>query len=273
MMTLPSVTLDSEAMAELLARFASTDALAVMLVGSRARGAAGPHSDVDLLRLASDEAGLEGDGSYLISDRLVVVSTLTPKWTEVIFDEPESACNYVIGLRTAQILVDRNRVAAQLQRRARDFVWNAEMQNKANAWAARALVGWIEEVHKGLEGLRRNDAGRLLHARFGMSWGLSTVVKVQRGVLLSSDNGHWDEINRAVGESSAWVRDRHLAFGVDDGRGKTPALRAQVQAGLRLYGTTAAMMDHVLPEPERGLIRATVTRIKQELDRLHDELT
>ena len=272
-MTTPSVTLDSAAMADLLARFAPTHADALFLVGSRARGVAGPHSDVDLLRLAQDEDGLEGDGSYLVSDRLVVVSTLTPKWAEVIFQEPEAACNYVLGLRMGQILVDRTGNGANLQRRARDFVWGDEIQAKANGVAARTLVGYIEEAHKGLEGLRRNDVGRLLNARFGMSWGMSKVVMVQRGILLSSDNGHWDEINRTVGESSAWVRFRHMAFGLEDATGHAPPLRQQVLAGLRLYRLTVAMMEHMLPEPEGGLIRATVTRIEQELERFHDANT
>jgi hypothetical protein len=144
------------------------------------------------------------------------------------------------------------------------------MQSRANAWVARALIGWIEEAHKGLEGLRRNDIGRMLNARFGLSWGLSQVMKVQRGVLLSSDNGHWDEINRAVGELSEWVRLRRMVFGLEDGSGKVPALRHQVAAGLRLYGLTAAMLDAALPEPERGMIRATATRIEQELALTHD---
>jgi hypothetical protein len=264
-MMLPSVTLDRAAMHELLARFAPAQAAAVLLVGSRARGAAGPYSDVDWLRVARDETGLAGDGSYLVSDRLVVVSTLTPLAAEKIFAEPEAACNYLIGLRTGQILLDATGEGAKLQRRARDFVWGAEMQSKANVWAAKALVGWIEEVHKGLEGLRRHDVGRLLSARFGLSWGLSTVVKVQRGLLLTSENGHWDEINRAVGESSRWVLDRHVAFGLEDGCGATPSLAAQVRAGLRLYVATVAMMEHLLPEPERGMIWATVARIEQEL--------
>lgn len=269
-MTPPAVTLDREAMAELLARFAPPQADAVFLVGSRARGAAGPHSDVDWLRLAADEDGLEGDGSYLVQERLVVVSTLTPHWAEVIFQEPDSTCLYLNGLRSAQILVDRVGNGAKLQRRARDFVWGTEMQIKANTWAAKSLVGWIEEVHKGLEGLRRNDTGRLLNARFGLSWGLSKVVMVQRGVLLSSDNGHWDEVNRAVGELSPWVRLRHSVFGIDDGTGKPPTLRGQVVAGLRLYVLTANMVDAVMPEPERSMIRATAARIQEELERIHD---
>ena len=94
-------------MAELFTRFAPEEASGVFLAGSRARGNAGPFSDVDWVRVAGDEESLSGDGSYLIDGRLVVVNTLTPSFIEKIFDDPAVACDYVLGLRSAQILLDR----------------------------------------------------------------------------------------------------------------------------------------------------------------------
>jgi hypothetical protein len=262
--TLP-VTLDSAAMAELFERFAPDDALGVLLAGSRARGAAGPYSDVDWLRLAAQDGGLPGDGSYLVGGRLVVVSTLTPSFVERIFSAPVDTCNFVMGLRTAQILLDREGHLAALQRRARDFVWDNAIQKKANLWAAREMVGIIEEVHKGLEGLRRDDVGRLLNARFGLSWLLSTIVRVQRGVLLSGDNAVWDEVNRAVGETTQWVKLRRTAFGIEESSGRVPTLREQVLAGLRLYVLTARDLDAILPTHEQEMVRETVIRVEAEL--------
>lgn len=264
------MTLGQADMAALLERFAPDEAVGVFLAGSRARGNAGPYSDVDWIRLARDDAGLSGDGSYLIDGRLVVVSTLTPSFVETIFSEPNVACDYLMGLRTAQILLDGEGRLAQLQRRARDFVWDAAMQHKANQLAAEQMVGIIEEAHKGLEGVRRNDIGRMLNARFGLSWLISSIVKVQRGVLLSSDNGIWDDVNRAVGETTAWVRYRRVAFGVDDGSGHVPVLRDQVLAGLRLYVLTAHLIARALSGQEGELVWATVARIEDELARFED---
>lgn len=266
------VTLDSAAIAGLMQRFVPAEAVGVMLMGSRARGNAGPFSDVDWVRLARDDDGLPDDGSYLIDGRLVVVSTLTPTSVEAIFNDPKSTCDNLMGLRTAQILLDREGELARLQRRARDFVWDAAMQSKANLWVAEQMVDIIEEAHKGLEGLRRNDVGRLLNARFGLSWILSGIMKVQRGVLLTGDNGTWDELNRAVGETTPWVRYRWAAFGVDDGAGRPPTLRTQVVAGLRLYVATAKLINHALPTREGEMVRATVARIEEELKRVvHDD--
>jgi hypothetical protein len=255
-------------MATLIERFAPEEAVGVFLAGSRARGNAGPYSDVDWIRLARDDEGLAGDGSYLIDGRLVVVNSLTPTFVETIFSEPTVTCDYLMGLRTAQILLDREGQIARLQRRARDFVWDAAMQSKADLWAAEQMVGIIEEAHKGLEGVRRHDIGRLLNARFGLSWILSGIVKVQRGVLLSSDNGIWDDVNRAVGETTAWVHYRSAAFGIDDGSGRPPSLRDQVIAGLRLYVLTADLIARALSGKEGELVRATVARIHDELERI-----
>jgi hypothetical protein len=252
----------------LIARFAPEEAVGVMLAGSRARGSAGPYSDVDWVRLARDDNRLPGDGSYLIDGRLVIVSTLSVTFVETIFSEPNVACDYVMGLRSAQILLDREGELARLQRRARDFVWDAAMQSKANLWAAEQMVGIIEEAHKGLEGLRRNDIGRMLNARFGLSWILSSIIKVQRGILLTGDNGTWDDINRAVGETTEWVRYRWAAFGIDDGSGHPPTLRGQVIAGLWLYVLTAKYLDRSLPPQEGELVRETVARIEAELERI-----
>jgi hypothetical protein len=157
-----------------------------------------------------------------------------------------------------------------LQRRAHDFVWDSAMQSKANRWAAEQMVGIIEEAHKGLEGLRRNDIGRMLNARFGMSWILSTIMRVQRGVLLTSDNGVWTEVNRAVGETTPWVRVRRTAFGIEDAAGRTPTLREQVVAGLKLYVLTARYLEKALPGREGELVRETVSRIEEELERSGD---
>lgn len=255
-------------MSVLTERFAPAEASGVLLAGSRARGNAGPYSDVDWVRLATNDEPLPGDGSYLIDGRLVVVSTLTPSFVEAIFSSPSTACDYVMGLRLAQILMDREGQLARLQRRARDFVWDSTMQHKANQWAAEQMVGIIEEAHKGLEGLRRNDIGRMLNARFGMSWILSNILKVHRGVLLSSDNGIWDEVNRAVGETTAWVRTRRSAFGIEDANGRAIPLREQIVAGLQLYVLTAKMLDCAMPQPERELVQATAVRIEEELGRM-----
>lgn len=250
--------------------FDSPSVNAIVLMGSHARGDAGPYSDVDLVRFVTEEAAeLAGAGSHLIDGVLVMVSNVTPSQVERWFTEPEQATNTIAGLRTARPLLDRDATFAAIQARAQAFVWDAELQRKADLWASEQMVGWIEEVHKGLEGLRRRDPGRLLNASFGLSWGLSSVVKVQRGLLLSGDNGFFAEGANAVGPESLWSQLRAVAFGVAEVHSHPPSLQERVVAGLHLYTLTAELVSPALQPEHIPLIVETVSLINRELEQAY----
>jgi len=251
--------------ASLAEQFDGPQVRALVLMGSHARGTAGPYSDVDLVRImAGTELPAVADGSYLRDGRLVVASSVTPAQVEKWFTEPEVAVEVIAGLRAALALRDDGTFAG-IQARATAFRWDEAMQEKANAWTSERLVGWVEEVHKGLEGLRRGDTGRLLNARFGLSWGLSRVMAVQRGVLLSGDNALYAELGTAMVAHPHWLRLRRIAFGIEDEGGRTPTLRMQVRAGLQLYALTARLLDEVLRPESAALIRATVALLEDHL--------
>ena len=135
------------------------------------------------------------------------------------------------------------------------------MQQKANAYASSQMVGWIEEVHKGLEGLRRSDNGRLINARHRLSWGLTDVMRVQKGILISGDNASYLAVIAALGEESEWVQLSRKSYAIDG----DVSLPDQVRAGLRLYVLTAEQLAEVFGPAERALIEETVKRINVEL--------
>jgi len=134
-----------------------------------------------------------------------------------------------------------------------------------NHYASSQMVGWIEEAHKGLEGLHRNEVGRLLNARFGLSWGLAGVMRVQRGILGNSDNSFYDDVRQSLGEASHWSRLLAVAFGVAGSDGKSLSLHESVVAGLQLYCETARLLAHALQPDDIPLIAATVVRISRFL--------
>lgn len=238
-------------------RFGGPEVRALVLVGSYARGDAGPFSDVDLLRFIDEaDKSQHESGSQLIDGRLVNISNVTLPETDEWFAAPAEAVNIVVGLRAALPLLERDDTFANIQARANAFVWDEAMQQRANVWASKSMVGWIEEAHKGLEGLRRNDTGRLLNARFGLSWGLSRVMQVQRGILIGSDNSFFDEIEAVIGVDSEWARLRRIGFGVT-----TSSLPDQVRAGLGLYVLTATMLAQAWQPLDAPLIIATADRI------------
>lgn len=252
---------------ELLPRFDGPGVAAVVLMGSYARGDPGRDSDVDVVRfLDGSTTGVTGAGSHLIGGHLVVVSDVAPADVEAWFTQPEVAVKVIAGLRLARPLLDRDGYFAVIQRRAHAFTWDAAMQARADRWASEHMTGWAEEAHKGLEGLRRGDTGRLLNARHGMSWGLTRIVQVQRGILESGDNAFYDETAQAIGPDSEWVRLRALAFGIGAANEPAPALADQVRAGLRLYALTAGMLDTMLSAQDRPLVSDTVNRIRRTLD-------
>ena len=250
----------------LIERFDRPDVEAIAFMGSYARGDAGPYSDVDLARFISEPSGHRAEvRSHLIDGYLVVVSDIRPATVEDWFSLPEAASKVMGGLRSARPLLDRDGTFAHIQARARSFAWDASMQQKADVWASRQMVGWIEEVHKGLEGLRRNDLGRLLNSRHGRSWGLSQVMQVQRGVLLSGDNAFYDEVAEAVGWDSEWERLRRTAFGAARRDEVMPTLHDQVVAGLCLYVLTAELLAGALQPEDKPLVTDTINLIRHAL--------
>jgi hypothetical protein len=254
------------AAADILQRFDHPSVQAIALLGSHARGDAGPFSDVDLLRLvAADAPELPDNGTHLIEGRLVNVGSAAPADTASWFKRPEKVVTHIAGLRVAHVLLDRGGAFDELKARALAFVWDAAMQERADRWASRQLVGWAEEAHKGLEGLRRGDVGRLLNARHGCSWGLNHVMQVQRAVLVSGDNAVYDEVGAAMADQPEWLRLRRLAFGLEDEAGVAPTIAEQVRAGLQLYALTAGLLDAALQAEDRPIIALTVAHIHEAL--------
>jgi len=238
---------------------------AIALLGSHARGDAGPFSDLDILCLLPEGTPAPERNTFLIDGYLTVINATAPEQIDGWFTEPEQAVNVVAGLRDAIPLQDPDGLFAAAQRRAHTFTWTAEMQAKADRYASREMVGWIEESHKGLEGLRRNDVGRLLNARFGLSWGLAGVMRVQRGILGNSDNSFYDDVRYALGRESRWSSLLATAFGISTSDSASLPLHEEILAGLNLYCETARLLADILQAQDRSLIDATVARIEQEL--------
>lgn len=239
---------------------------ALALTGSYARGEAGPHSDVDVVRFVDGAAPEPAASESVLHDGyLIVVTTVTPLQVESWFSRPEMATQVIAGVRSARALRDREGYFAAIQARAQAFVWDGAMQERANHWAGAKMVGWIEEVHKGLEGLRRHDIGRMLLARFGLTWGLGRIMVVQRGLLLAGDNAFFAALEQEMGPRSAWIRLWRTSFCIEGDDGRAPTLREQVTAGLRLYALTAELLQPVLRTEDAPLIAETSALVQSAL--------
>ena len=235
-------------------------------MGSHARGTNQRYSDIDLARFTNAHGhGRRQAFQGLIGDQLVIVNDLGDAAVADIFTQPEVASSYLAGIRHGRALRDRQGVFAAIQARAQAFIWDATMQTKANAWASAELMGWGEDMRKGLAGLVANDTGMLLNARFASSWGLSRIMQVQRGVLLASGNDFFAAVNSAMGLDSVWVRLRQLVFAVTTIQGAPPSLRTQVLAGLLLYRETAHCFQAIVCQEDKAVIGQTVQLIEAAL--------
>jgi hypothetical protein len=252
------VTLSQDFLETIVKRFKTPSVKAIALRGSYAKGNADDYSDIDIVRFTEDAAEVKSDGSYLLGDKLVTLSTALPNEVEKWFTEPGSATRAIASLCQTKTLYDTHSFFADVQARANAFVWTSEMQAKANQEVSKQMVGLVEEVQKGLGGLQNNNVGKLLQARFGLSWQLAGVMEIQRGVLIESDNSVVAQIIEAVGLESAWSYWCKRAFGIE-GAG----LCEEVTAGLNLYVETYQLVRDVLRSADEPLVTHAIRLIEQ----------
>ncbi|CAF1150719.1 unnamed protein product [Rotaria sordida] len=247
---------------KIIQRFDKPDVVqALILTGSYARNQAGPNSDIDLVRFVISGAKLSDDGTYFHEKKtLITILTVEPDEYEKWFIDPYQATKWIAGIRVARAIIDRKDFFTNgLQIRARNFIWDTTIQNHANIEASRRMVGWCEETNKGLEGLRRNnDIGRLLNACHGLSWGLSEVIQIQRGVLVSSDNNVFSEIELALGNNTQMIKLHRIVFGVIGNY----TLQQRVIAGLQLFVLLTEQMSNIWQANDIEIIEHTANQIR-----------
>jgi hypothetical protein len=239
---------------------------AIALLGSRATGTHGRFSDIDFWRLTENET-VGAVRSHFYGDVLVNVSDATLTAAETWFSDPVIATDAIAGVRNARIIHDPHGEFAALQRRAVNFVWNDDLKIRAIEYTGKQMVGWIEEAFKGLSGLEYNDAGRMLSARHGLSWGLTTVMRVFHGVLAGGDNDVVKWPARQFGAGDEWTRLQSRAFGVSSNNDVT-TLREQVIAGLKLYLLTAKVVSPSLLPEHRDKVAVAVRIIDAAMNEM-----
>ena len=252
---------------ELADSFIEPDICACVLMGSRARKDNGRFSDIDILMIcdsAHEKPSHESVKNVLMDNMLASISTRTQEEIESWFQNPVLATETIQGLRDAKILYDPKGIFHAIQGKANNFRWSEQLQEKANDFAGEQLVGWAEEVYKGIEGIIRDDHGRLLNARFGLSWGLAGIMRVYKGLLVTSDNTFLSQLLNAKDIDISWRANLRNAFGISD-EGISLTLSDQVIHGLKLYAQTYEIIKKAIKEKHREIVIHTVGLIEEFL--------
>ncbi|MFW9990999.1 MAG: nucleotidyltransferase domain-containing protein [Candidatus Odinarchaeota archaeon] len=243
-----------------------------ILTGSHARNEATRYSDVDLVRFVQAMPADETERYLLryVEGQLISISTMTVEDKELELSKPETAIWVVPALRQASILVDRTGRITELKQQAINFDWTS-LQKAADKHASYELMGYAEEVHKILGGLLRKDESTVICGTTGLVLGISSMVAVQKGLLIKTENDFFQQLYDAVDSLSLWTRYHRMALGLEKYSRKTPIYVQRGTAALRLYMETASILKPVLKADHLDVVEVAISRIREAISENSNE--
>jgi nucleotidyltransferase-like protein len=255
------MTLSDPFIRSVLEKIDSPDVVGAGIVGSFARGQEGRYSDVDVDIYVSAFPENEYDRYTLRywDNKLVSLKYALLDDELAALSNPRQAIWAVPGLSRMKIILDKDGSLAELQKMAQKFDWSL-LQSAADEFAAEAVMGCAEEVHKILNGLARGHESTVLYATWGLVKNVLEAVAVQRGLMVVSENRYFDLIQEAVGRDTKWVSAFRTAWGLDS---TSSQYQSRGTAALTLYRLTAAMFDGLIPEKHHEVVKRTLRLIKE----------
>jgi hypothetical protein len=218
-------------------------ALAVVLIGSVARGDARPTSDIDLVALGGGPA----DRLLLRDDRQVSVGWRAPDEVRASWHRPADAGAAVPAWRAAVVLADPTGEAERLRAEANVWDWSL-IDQSANRWVAEQVTGYAEEVHR-LVGQAADGSQRTAAVmRSLLAVRMAAILAVHHRILYDSENQLWDLVANVEGARWTVAQDRALAVVPVD------VLTAN-RASLDLYAITARRTAHLLDAHQAAVVR------------------
>ena len=223
---------------------AGEGAEAAVLVGSHARGDAGPDSDVDVLAVGPQTFSfrLERRGGLLVS-----ASSRPPEAYRREMADPGSVGTAVPGWREAVVLLDPEGTSASLIEEATAWTWRP-LGRRCDGWVAEEITSLAEEVHKLTEAIRIGHHVKAAVQRSVLAIRPAQILAVHRRILYGSENRLWDLVADAMVEE--WRLTQSATFGLDG-----EPFEETCEAALRLYGIAADEAHSLLGERQQRVVR------------------
>lgn len=252
----PEVELPAGLLETLAAELDGLDVLGIALRGSFARGTPTRLSDLDLTPFYDEGTALPPKRLFYRDGWLVSVAPKSLTSWRAQMAQPEWAIYLVPSAAEMRLLRDREGALAALVAEARAFDW-APLQPAADAFAGETLLVEVEHAQKVLAGLVSGDSAELCRGLGGLLYALPWAVATQRGVMVTSGNTFYAQVQAAAGDESAWSRALRAALGIETSNvgDVGDALDRRGVAGLRLYAETARLLEHVVRPDEARVAR------------------
>jgi predicted nucleotidyltransferase len=253
--------LSEKLLSNLVSELNNENVTALALVGSYARGNATEYSDIDIIRFVRKSP--EHTKEYIYRhDRLIGISTRTFEQYRKRLTVPEEAIFVVTSIREARVLLDKEGEFAKLQQEARVWRWEP-LQVAANFFAGELMMIQTEIVHKTLRALMLRDTPALAEMLLLLFSAVTDAMTVQRGILATSGNTYFQQVEDVVGQDSSWTYYHKRIAGIDP----VPdlSIESRAMAALRLYQETAQLLRSSLQPQHREVVDQAVTIIDQAL--------
>ncbi len=220
------------------AELAAEGADAVVMVGSYARGNASPYSDLDLVVLGECLEHYERRDGVL-----VVVHRANAADIRQSFTNGMATGSIIPGWREAKILYDQHEIAAQLQREAHAWTWDAVDAAACDRYVAQELAGLAEEVQKLAGSIQRGAPLTAAVQRNVLVLRMAGIMAVHRRVLYGSENRLWDLMAAELGDPWATLQAQAMGLGGEP-------FAQTCRAALDLYAQTAYAARAVLDDQQ-----------------------
>jgi hypothetical protein len=229
-------------------------AAAIWLAGSRARGDAGPHSDIDIGVIGSERRPTE----FRLHDGVLTsIVWTTAESVRASFVDPSQLGAAVPGWRRAILLFDPTGIGRQLRSAAASWTW-ADAERVSDAWAAAVFTQLAEEVHKLFNALAAGDIVMALTRRNLVVQRLPLVISIRKRFLYDSERELWSGAAQHLG--AGFMADVECALGMHD----VDPVRT-IEAGLRLYAATGEICRPVLDARQGSVLQTTLALIESKV--------